>query len=146
MQVLDGQATRVEQIPLEGRLSVDPRVDVADQMSPLRQLSHHPHIKEINLLRSVHELSDCQTILRSDIVGGSRHSLVGHSLPRALDSKVLDQGLDARILPLEPLDQGFDEGALVLGWKVTRVQRKQGQRNIHDDLDDAGQLLFGQDV
>ena len=127
----------MEQISLEGRLSIDPRVDVADQMSPLRQLSHHPHIKEVNLLRSVHELSDCQTILRSDIVGGSRHGLIGQRLPRALDSKVLDQGFDARILPLEPLDQGFYEGALVLGREITRVQRKQSQRNIHDDLDDA---------
>lgn len=72
--------------------------------------------------------------------------MIGQCLSRALDSKVLDQGFDARILPLEPLDQDFDEGALVFGWKVTRIQRKQGQRNVHDDLDDAGQLLFGQDV
>ena len=136
----------MEQVSLKGRLSIDPRVDVADQMSPLRQLSHHPHIKEINLLRPVHKLSDCQTILRSIVHGGSRHGLVGQCLPRALDSKVLDQGFDARILPLEPLDQDFYEGALILGGEITRVQRKQSQGDVHDDLDDAGQLLFGQDI
>ena len=47
---------------------------------------------------------------------------------------------------MEPLNQDSYEGALILGWKVTRIQGEQSQRNIHNDLDDACQLFLGQDI
>jgi len=139
VQLFNRAPTRVEKVPLQGRLLIDIRVDVADHLRLLRHLTHHHHVEDVELLGRVDELPNGYTrgLVRtfpSDVVVG-----------QFARSEVADQVVDADTALLVPLNQSASQLPRVLCVHVAREDRQQRQRQVHDDRYDAPQLVFGED-